>query len=526
MQDLLETLLQALPVIARITGGYATVTDKEGIRIKTVDSEGKEVEEFKGTQFGMAKVAAQSGKVQVGPSQIVEDAEAWALPLGDYVLAASNLERYLREQRLLVALKEALPFIARVAGGEAVVFDAEGRRMFSVDPHGNTDSRFIGRVSQAAKNAMTLQKPVIGESMSINGAIAVRIPITQNFGFGFNNEQGVKNQQKLMEEFKKFQYARYNFSDIVGNSEAIQKVKSIAAYVAKGISSIIIYGETGTGKELFAQSIHNSSDRRSKPFIAINCGALPASIIESYLFGYEGGSFTGAKKSGNPGAFEQANGGTIFLDELSEMDYNLQSKLLRVLQEREVTRIGGSKPIKIDVRVIASTNRDLTELVKNGAFREDLYYRLNVVQIKVPPLRERLDDIPALVKTFIQRYNTLLGKFVLSIRDEAQNHLLSYHWPGNVRELQNCIEHAMNMVSVNDEMIGLEHLPPYIQNISQGKIKRGVPSLAEIIAQAQRDAILRALKSTGGVKKDAADVLGISTTTLWRKITELNIKID
>ncbi len=524
MSDLLESLIQALPVIARITGGYATVTDKQGVRIRTVDSEGVEVEKMKNNVFILARESGCTGQAISGPSQICIGAEAWSLPVGDYVLSASNFERILRDQELKKSLNQALPFIARVAGGEAVLFDAEGKRTASVWFDGQTNINFIGRVSQAAKQAMMTQRPVVGESMSQLGAIGVRIPITKNYGIGFNNQQGIKRQQKLLEEVKKFQYARYNFDDIVGSSEAINKVKKMASFIANGISSVMICGETGTGKELFAQSIHNCSERRSRPFVAINCGALPASIIESYLFGYQDGAFTGAKKSGSPGAFEQANGGTIFLDELSEMDFNLQSKLLRVLQEREVTRIGGVKALHIDVRVIASTNRDLVDMIARKQFREDLYYRLNVVQIRVPPLRERLGDIHELIKVFISRFNNLLGKFVMDISAEALQQLNCYQWLGNVRELQNCIEYAMNIVSVNDSMIGGGHLPQYIQHSAVGGSKKPVGTLADAVLRVEKETILQALRCTGDGKKEAAHLLGISTTTLWRKIVELKIE--
>ncbi|MDT8903313.1 sigma-54 interaction domain-containing protein [Anaeroselena agilis] len=517
-------MITALPFIARITGGYATVTDKTGIRIRTFDSLGKEIEAWRGTLFELAKAAGESGQVRTGPSEIIEGAEAWALPLGDYVIASSNLERIQREQELQDSLNLALPFIARVAGGEAVLFDENGKRTASVNYDGQPNTSFIGKISNAAQKAMQTGRPVIGESMSAHGAIGVRIPITPRFGFGFNNEHGVLRQQKLLEEVKKFQYARYNFTDIVGTSVEIQKVKSMAQYVANGISSIIILGETGTGKELFAQSIHNCSERRSKPFIAVNCGALPTSLIESYLFGYEEGAFTGAKKSGSSGAFEQANGGTLFLDELGEMDINLQSKLLRVLQEREVTRIGGSKPIRIDVRIVSSTNRDLAEMVAAGTFRQDLYYRLNVVQLKIPALRERPEDIPALIKTMISRYNHLLGKFVTSISDESIKRLREHTWPGNVRELQNCLEYAINIIGINENVLELTHFPQYIQNLSAPNSIPRIETLAEAVRLAERDAIMRALALSGQSKKAAAHRLGISTTTLWRKLVETGLE--
>jgi transcriptional regulator with PAS, ATPase and Fis domain len=527
MSDLLECLLQALPPIARITGGYATLTDKDGVRIRTVDSQGQEVQTLEGRIFHLAEQASLSGSVSVGPSQITEGAEAWSLPIGEYVLAASNFERLKCEQELEESLKKALPFIARVAGGEAVLFNEEGRRVASVGSDGQTNVNYLGKVSIAAQQAIKSQRPVIGESISGMGAVAVRIPITKKFGFGFNNEQGVRRQQKLIEEVKKFQYARYNFTDIIGSSEAIEKVKSRAAFVAKGVSSIIISGETGTGKELFSQSIHNASDRRSKPFIAINCGALPESLIESVFFGYEEGAFTGAKKQGSPGAFEQANGGTIFLDEISEMDFNLQSKLLRVLQEREVTRIGGSKPLRVDVRVIASTNRDLVEMINTGTFRNDLYYRLNVVELKVPSLQQRVEDIPVLVKVFINEFNNLLGKFVTGISDQAVCRLCRYQWPGNIRQLKNCIEYIMNMVSINESTIEVSHLPQDMQNIiPQSKHLHHQGTLAEAVATVERQSIIRALQQTDGSKKDAAKLLSVSTTTLWRKMVELGIETN
>lgn len=526
MQNILDTLFSLLPLLARVTGGYATVTTRDGFRIKTYNSEGLEVEELKDHLFELARNAGQTMEVQTGPSAIVDGAEVWALPIGEYVLAASNVERFLRDKELMNSLQEALPFIARVAGGEGVIFDNKGTRLESVDPYGNRNNKFIGTVSEAAWRSMQDQKPVIGQSTTVNGAVAVRIPITKEFGFGFNNELSVKREQKLLEEVKKYQYARYNFEDIIGESETIKKVKSMAAFVAQGISSIIIYGETGTGKELFAQAIHNSSPRRSKPFVAINCAAIPATIIESILFGYEEGAFTGAKKNGSPGSFEQANEGTILLDEISEMDLNLQTKLLRILQEREVIRIGGSKPVKIDVRVIASTNKDLNQLIKDGRFREDLYYRLNVVQLKIPPLRERLEDTPVIIKYFINKYNKLLGKYILKITDSAQTQLISYNWPGNVRELQNCIEHAMNMVSINEDTIAPEHLPPYIKDNSKTQTANheNVPLLSQVINNAEREAIQKALRVTRGKKKEAAELLGISTITLWRKMNQYSLQ--
>jgi transcriptional regulator with PAS, ATPase and Fis domain len=355
--------------------------------------------------------------------------------------------------------------------------------------------------------------------------MAVRIPITKEYGLGFNNELTVRHEKKLFEEVKKFQTARYNLADIVGESESINYAKRLCLTTSRA-SAILLNGETGTGKELFAQAIHNESDRRDKPFVAINCGAIPASIIESYLFGYSGGAFTGAKKEGGSGAFEQANTGTIFLDEIGEMPPDLQTKLLRVIQEKEVMRIGEFTPIKLDVRIISSTHRDLLPAVKEGRFREDLYYRVNVVEIRIPPLRERKEDIPLLVKSFIDEFNRLLGKFIFSAEDSFYGILMSHHWPGNVRELKSCVERAMNMTGAGENQLLISSLPLYLLNSRQDHSGEAVKSfnLKDQIQRAEVAAIKNALHQAGGVKKEAAGLLGVSVITLWRKIKEFAIE--
>ncbi len=529
-KKLLSIIVDALPLIASITGGFATVTNSSGIRLVTFDANGEEVKEFAGTVYSLAQESAKENKALIGDSQIEKGAKAWVLPVGPYVISASNTQNVYRENFLKEGLLKALPLFARVAGGEAVLFDKNGKRLASYNPDGTINEKYMYKVSEAAKKAMELQEPVIGSSISYEGAMAVRIPITRSYGIGFNNELAVKKNIKLYNEVKKYQYARYNFSDIIGKSAQMQQTISLAKNIADSMSTVLIYGETGTGKELFAQSIHNASDRRNMPFIALNCGALPSSLIESNLFGYVEGAFTGAKKGGSPGAFEQANGGTIFLDEISEMEQNLQTKLLRVLQEREVTRIGGKKPLRINVRVLASTNKDLKELVEKKLFRSDLYFRLNVVQINVPSLVKRLDDIPDLVNHFIRKYNELLGKYVLEAEQEVLDLLREYHWPGNVRELQNCIEHAINMVNNNESRIAVKHLPPYISK-SREEVKiepkhsLSGQTLEEILLETERNTIIQALETAKYKKKDAAKALGISTTTLWRKITQHNIQV-
>jgi len=524
--ELVKQLCRSLTVLAHITGGMATVTDSQGRRLKTVDSHGQEIDDYSGQVYELAEQAAKSQLPMFGPSQFLEQAEAWALPIGRYVIACSNIERVERDIKLKEALTQALPLIARVAGGEAVLFDQDGRRLDSVDHTGQRNQAFIGKISKAASEAMHKQKPIIGQSMSVPGGIAVRLPITEKYGLGFNNEVVVSQKYKLFEEVKKSQYARYNFDDIIGISSSIEQCKSKAKHVAQSISSVLIYGETGTGKELFAQAIHNESNRRDKPFVAINCGALPASLIEGNLFGYVEGSFTGAKKGGSAGIFEDANNGTVFLDEISEMELDLQAKLLRVIQEREVTRIGSTKPIPVNVRILASSNKDLRVMVKERRFREDLFYRLNVVELNVPPLRERVDDIPFLAEFFVQKYNRILGKFIIDISPQAMDVLKSYSWPGNVRELQNCIESGFNFVSVNDHTLTISHLP------SQFHSAHFTPQVVQplmtfdleaTLREVEKGIIVNVLAEEKNNRKRAAKRLGLSITTLWRKMKEHNL---
>jgi len=493
-----------------------------------VDSHGRELKELRGATYALACEAVVKQAPVFGRSGLAPEAEAWAIPIGDYVLSGSNVERVERDKKLWDSLSQALPLIARVAGGEAVLFDREGCRLESVDPLGRKNENYIGRVSKAAHQAMLTQQPVIGKSMSVPGATAVRIPITENYGLGFNNEQVVSQRQKLIEEVKKFQYARYNFDDILGQSESIQKVKTVAGYLAQGISSVLIYGETGTGKELFAQAIHNASKRREKPFIAVNCGAMPATLIESNLFGHEEGSFTGAKKGGSPGIFEAANNGTVFFDEISEMEWDLQAKLLRVLQEQEVTRIGSTKPIRVNVRIISATNKNLRQLVAEKRFREDLFYRLNVVELKVPALRERQEDIYSLTKFFIEKYNYTLGKMVGDVSPEVIAIFQKYPWPGNVRELQNCIESSLNLVQPDELVLERWHLPSQfeVEASSAGPASadgKAPVDLAALLGEAEKGILQRVLKEEEQHRARAARRLGISTTTLWRKLCEHGI---
>jgi transcriptional regulator with PAS, ATPase and Fis domain len=341
-----------------------------------------------------------------------------------------------------------------------------------------------------------------------------------------------ENVKKLAFEFGSSN-KRITFKDIICKSNIMRKIIDKALRFAKSDSTVLITGESGTGKELFARAIHSSSNRANNPFITVNCGAIPETLIESELFGYEKGAFTGAISRGKPGKFELANKGTIFLDEIGTMPIYLQAKLLRVLENREIDKVGGSQSIPIDVRILAATNSNLEEMVKQGKFRSDLYYRLNVIPIQIPPLRERKEDILELSYYFIKKYNVLLGKKIECISNAVEQILIEYDWPGNVRELENVIEYAVNLSLLDEEILEEKHIPPYILNNKAptnnkkdklGDINNSIISIDEY----EKKAISYLLKKIGTStenKKVIAKKLGISKATLYRKIKKYGLDI-
>ncbi|MDR5659112.1 sigma 54-interacting transcriptional regulator [Serpentinicella sp. ANB-PHB4] len=325
-------------------------------------------------------------------------------------------------------------------------------------------------------------------------------------------------------ELKKALGSEYTFENIIGDSESIEKVKNFSRKVAKSKSNILILGESGTGKELFAHAIHNASNRVDYPLIKINCAAIPTDLLESELFGYEAGAFTGAKKSGKPGKFELADKSTIFLDEIGEMPLNMQAKILRVIQEKEVERIGGVTTKKIDVRIIAATNQNLEEMVKNKKFREDLYYRLNVISLRVPSLRERVEDIPIIANHLMKKMAREMDRHVTEISHDAMRCIQNYSWPGNVRELQNIIERALNIVE-KEAMILTDHLPYNITKKSKVQMDTQKNSLKDILEAVEREEIKKCLIKTSGNKLKTAKLLGISRTSLYEKLEKYNIEV-
>lgn len=320
---------------------------------------------------------------------------------------------------------------------------------------------------------------------------------------------------------------KYTFDDILGESDAIRRAKNQALLTARGNSTVLIMGESGTGKEMFAKAIHYASPRAKQSFVSVNCGAIPENLLESELFGYEKGAFTGASEKGKIGKFEMASGGTIFLDEIGDMPLHLQVKILHVLQNMRYERVGGNKTVIVDVRVIAATNKDLEAMIREGTFREDLYYRLSVIPMNIPPLRDRKEDIRLLMNHFLEKYKTFMNRKITGFDKDAEQAYLNYDWPGNVRELENAVEYGTNMAF--GDVIGLDALPARLLKKEASPIVIGEMDLplTEQIRHYEREIILNKLnkhRNDSNVKDVVAKELGLSRATLYRKLAELNIR--
>ncbi|KXG76181.1 sigma-54 interaction domain-containing protein [Thermotalea metallivorans] len=407
--------------------------------------------------------------------------------------------------------------------------EAIGKHVTQVIPNtrmhivAKTGKAEIGDIQEIKGNYMIATRlPVIVDGKVIGAVGKVNFKDISDFN---TMAKKVSKMEKELEYYrealKKERAGKYSFENIVGTSPSIVRVKNISKKAAKSDSNVLILGESGTGKELFAHAIHNFSHRANGPFIKVNCAAIPSELLESELFGYEEGAFTGAKKGGKLGKFELAEKGSIFLDEIGDMDIKMQAKLLRVLQEKEIERVGGTKTKKIDVRIIAATNKKLEVLVEQGKFREDLYYRLNVMTIHIPPLRERIADMRAITKHLLNKLSHHMGIIVTGISDEAMNYLMNYSWPGNVRELENVLERALNLLD-KETVIETHHLPrKIIENSHQ--ICHEIEDFKTAMERLEREMIDNCLKAVNGNKKEAAKRLGISRTSLYQKIEKYGL---
>lgn len=406
--------------------------------------------------------------------------------------------------------------------------------------------KFIGDITPDSRTLIVLRtgKAIVGYNWTVgeHRMIACALPLIKNGAivgcFAYSLYMDIWDAKDLVEnlacelnmykeEVRNLYSARYTFENIVGNSPAIKQVKYLAQHTALHPPvTVLITGESGTGKELFAHAIHRCSNRCSLPFVRVNCAAIPENLLEAELFGYTEGAFTGARKGGNPGKFELANGGTIFLDEIGEMSLSMQSKLLVVLQEKEFERLGDRQPTRVNVRVIAATNRDLETLVKQGAFREDLYYRLNVVRLEVPPLRNRTEDIPLLAQVIIKKLNACLKTVVNAVREDALALLCEYNWPGNIRELENVLQRAMLLADMErEQQIAPRHLA-FMNDKFRYRCPLPSGTLKAVMEDYEKRYIARVLEDTGGDKIKAAQILGIDPSWLYKKIKKYGITMD
>ncbi|MGI6630583.1 MAG: sigma-54 interaction domain-containing protein [Bacillota bacterium] len=402
-----------------------------------------------------------------------------------------------------------------------------GKKIQEVCPGGplskvlKTGQAFYGEKYQmfdADKKVMCNAAPIVINDSMIGGVVIFQ-DVTELRRLSSQLEKSERTIKMLNSKLSNVAAARYGFENIVGDSPAFMLCVRMAKRAAQTDSTVLLTGESGTGKELFAHAIHKTSPRNSRPFVKVNCAAIPDNLLESEFFGFEKGAFTGANKP-KEGMFDLANKGTIFLDEMGEMSLPLQAKLLRVLEEGEMFRVGGTEPVKVDIRVIAATNRNLKEQVKQGKFREDLFYRLNVINIELPPLRERSEDIVPLAECLLQKINRKMGKAIKGFSPGACRVLVLYQWPGNVRELRNCIERAVIMTE--GEIITEHDLQFILPRESENIDFERLISLEAM----EREMIKRALKQFGNTvegKKQAASVLKISLRTLYNKISRYKL---
>ena len=379
----------------------------------------------------------------------------------------------------------------------------------------------------ALKRTMKEGKSFVSSATYIINSRQQKVPITVSTS-PLKDEEGkilggveTFRDHTLVEELRRELSGSFSVGDMVSRSKAMKKIFNILPQVAESDSTVLVEGDTGTGKELMAKALHELSWRKNEPFVAINCGALPDTLLESELFGYKAGAFTNADKD-KPGLFQAAGKGTLLLDEIGDTSSAFQVRLLRVLEEREFQPLGGIEKIKTDIRILAATNRDLAAMVEKGEFRRDLYYRINVIRLHLPPLRQRMEDVPLLVERFIKKMNDLRGREVTRVDNEAMALLLGHDYPGNIRELENIVEHAF--VLCREGEIGVAHLPAYLLR-QKHESPPGISAMATNLRLSEKESILQALQQHGYNRLAAAEALGIHKSTLFRKLKKYNIPL-
>ncbi len=523
---MLHAMLELIANIAKAQGGYSALWDKHGNFIVAMDSSGEAVKNGKINRLNGAKKIIEGGFAGQIKSPFKSDDVMWVIPFGDYIIGGHKECFSSYEKKLFNIISDALPHISKITGGDAVMFDAKGVRTHSVNSKGEISDEFIGKESDAAKKAMEDGVAVIGESNYIVGSRAIRIPLSPNFGFGFNNDDTVQSRQKLIDEIRKNKIARFTFNDIITKSPKKQQIIATAVALAKTDDNVLIIGEAGTGKETFAGAMHNASERWHKPFITVNCGTIDETLIESTFFGYEDAIFKGVKRGGSSGAFEEANGGTLLIIGIHKLDMDMQNKVLKVIQSGEVSRIGSRKKIKVDVRIFCADSQRINEMQQNKTFAQTIYNEISKGILHLPPLREIKEDIPLFVEYFIRRLNKNYGKFVETVDQDAIEMLCSYNWKGNIGELHSVIENIF-MIIGTDTKIKKIYLPIKLKNnaMNGNNMEEGAiqTNLAELMNQYEKEIITAALKANGASKLKTAKYLGISTTSLWRRIKTLEI---
>ncbi len=488
----------------------------------------------------------KSGKIIACLTLILPWKQMTAHTLGMVAAVAGAIERQLIIEKTLeekeLLLNRQKTIMSSISDGICVL-DFEGRIISLNDPArmilnvgiNDIQGTFIEEIILSGFNF----KKIVSNAIDIKDKDAVfklkhsHFRCVMSATFVKNDKNKIENivlNFREMESVNKFinkvtaSQAFLSFHDIIGNSESFKLTIKEAKIAGRSNSNVLLLGQSGTGKELFAQSIHNYGDRKNEPFVALNCGALPRNLIESELFGYEGGAFTGSKKEGHPGKFELADKGTLFLDEIGDMPLEAQVNLLRVLETGDVTRIGGKFAKKVDVRIIAATNKDLQKAVKEKTFREDLFYRINVLTINIPPLKERKSDIKELTDFFTRKFSLRLMKSVTSISKEVYDYLEQYSWPGNIRELENVVERAVNIIEKNEFLP--QHLPEHILSIqNEEKNKKQIEFSKNSLLKTEYETIKKILeKNKGNLRKTALE-LGIARSTLYEKIKKFNFDV-
>ncbi|MBE9504261.1 MAG: sigma 54-interacting transcriptional regulator [Proteobacteria bacterium] len=491
------------PVIM-ITGAPDIETASEAVRLGAFDYISKPV--FQDTLLRVAKIALQQAILIQEKNRYRSNLEAIFRSVEDGIVSVDN-------EMNIVEVNHAIKNICKYSREETA-----GKNFHSIHLPCNKKCQSVLMQTIETQKAVEMYRLECQNSEKADQVVTLRTsPLIDEMG-NFSGAILIVRDETHVVQLEKDLEERQQFHRIIGKSEKMLKLYSLIEDLTEVDTTVLIMGESGTGKELVAEALHHGGGRSKKPFIKVNCSALPENLLESELFGHVKGAFTGAVKD-KAGRFEKANGGSIFLDEIGDISPRMQLRLLRVLQEREFERVGDSTPVKVDVRIIAATNQDLRARVREGVFREDLYYRLKVVQLNIPPLRERREDIPLLLDHFIKKFNHKFGKHVTGLSDDAMKPFFNYPWPGNIREMEHSMEHAFILCHGN--MITVEEVTPEIIDFA----KSSAPS-EEMGEGDEHQRIIEALKKSAWNKAKAARILGIGRATMYRKMEKYNIDPD